>query len=53
MLVVHAYSNVLLDASASRRSIGNAASNDMWEVYHTLGRGGCASSEQMKAVVAF
>ena len=54
--VVHAYGNVLQDASASdvidwKRS----TSNDMWEIYHTLGIEAAAHVifEQMKAVVAF
>lgn len=54
--VVHAYGNVLLDASASEAvDWERSTSNDMWEVYHTLGIEAAAHVifEQMKAVVAF
>ena len=54
--VVHAYGNVLLDASASETiDWERSTSNDMWEVYHTLGIEAAAHVifEQMKAVVAF
>lgn len=54
--VVHAYGNVLLDASASEViDWERSTSNDMWEVYHTLGIEAAAHVifEQMKAVVAF
>lgn len=54
--VVHAYGNVLLDASASESvDWERCTSNDMWEVYHTLGIEAAAHVifEQMKAVVAF
>tara|TARA_B110001450_G_scaffold256622_1_gene287798 strand:+ start:4067 stop:8008 length:3942 start_codon:yes stop_codon:yes gene_type:complete len=54
--VVHAYGNVLLDSSASDVvDWERSTSNDMWEVYHTLGIEAAAHVifEQMKAVVAF
>lgn len=54
--VVHAYGNVLLDASACDLiDWERSTSNDMWEVYHTLGVEAAAHVifEQMKAVVAF
>lgn len=54
--VVHAYGNVLVYASASEViDWERSTSNDMWEVYHTLGIEAAAHVifEQMKAVVAF
>ena len=54
--VVHAYGNVLLDTSASEVvDWERSTSNDMWEVYHTLGIEAAAHVifEQMKSVVAF
>ena len=54
--LVHAYGNVLLDVSASATiDWERCTSNDIWEVYHTLGVEAAAHVifEQMKAVVAF
>ena len=54
--LVHAYGNVLLSVSASETiDWERCTSNDMWEVYNTLGVEAAAHVifEQMKAVVAF
>ena len=54
--VVHAYGNVLLDCCTSDCVDWNrCTSNDVWEVYHTLGIEACAHVlfEQMKSVVSF
>ena len=54
--VIHAYGNPLLDCCASVCiDWYRCTSNDVWEVYHTLGIEACAHVlfEQMKSVVSF
>lgn len=54
--VVHAYGSVLVDAAALHCvDWAQCTSNDLWEVYHTLGIEACANVvfEQIKAVVSF